>query len=528
MPCYSSAQFYKDWRYGIDKDFIDANGEPVKYAPDGFRTWGSERYKLPFPKVPKEVSVNCDCSLIAIAVENDIYIYDTVKFEQVLVCKGHVFKIESLSFQPGSPKVLVSSNFDYQPLSPSEEPTIILWYLDEMQEHQMVESSVVASIASQATDGVEDNLMMASPRIEISAEERMSLTSAIEPVIEGISRRHAAANLRKICGRFTSSSKSQIFSPSGNYLIYMPGKHPRSNDCDKWDVRIYSMSTHEDLFTLGPLNGHTDTIMWTGYSPDETMIATVAWDQSMRIWDATNGQEKYKFATDSQNWTGSFSPNSKRFAGTCGDGTLYVYSLEDGSTLVKQNWHSSWKRALDWAPDSNVLAVGEGDGPKPGWFILYDVDRKEIKQERIFGTEAWRLKAKRKRSFGPFLEVSAIKFVDGGRKVVVLTCGDGGIETYDLESWEKWRFARPGIDPPFDEEPEEKEEDEEKKSTEEFVSMKQPKQRAVEMDFDNPLIHGGYRMTVWEDKKKGTIFYASMDGDAVRIWDIPMTKEDGA
>jgi hypothetical protein len=32
-------------------------------------------------------------------------------------------------------------------------------------------------------------------------------------------------------------------------------------------------------------------------------------------------------------------------------------------------------------------------------------------------------------------------------------------------------------------------------------------------------------MAVWEDQKKGTIFYASMDGDAVRIWDEPMTKD---
>ena len=471
MSCYSSAQFRTDWRYAIDKDFADANGERVKYAPDGFRTWGSERYKLPFPKAPDEVSVNCDCSLIAIAVGNDIYLYDTVKFEQVLVCKGHVSRIDSLSFQPGNPKVLVSSSFDYQSCSPSEEPTIILWYLDEMQKHEMVESSVIASIASQATDGVVDNLMVASPRIELSAEEGMSLTSAVEPLIERIIKRHIAANLRNICGRLETSFQSQIFSPSGKYLIYMPGQHPMANGCGRWDVRIYSMSTHEDLFTLGPLNGHTDAIMWTGYSPDETMIATVAWDQSMRIWDATNGQEKYKFATDGQNWTGSFSPNSKRFAGTCGDGTLYVYSLKDGSTLVKQKWHSCWMRALDWAPDSNVLAVGEEHGPKPGGFILYDVDSKEIKQERILSTEAWRLKAKLKHAFGASLAVCRVRFVDGGRKVVVLTSGDGGIETYDLESWEKWRFARPGIDPPFDEEPEEKEEDEEKKSTGQIVSM---------------------------------------------------------
>jgi WD40 repeat protein len=394
----------------------------------------------------------------------------------------------------------------------------------------MVDSSVIASIASQATDDVVDNLMMASPRIELSAEEGMSLTSAIEPIIERIIKKHTAANLRKICGRLATSFQSQPISPSGKYLIYMPGQHPRSNGCDKWEVRIYSMSTHEDLFTLGPLNGHTDAIMWTGYSPDETMIATVAWDKSMRIWDATTGQEKYKFATDGQNWTGCFSPNSKRFAGTCGDGTLYVYSLEDGSTLFKQNWRSSWLRALDWAPDSNVLAVGgEGYEWKPGGLILYDVDSKEIRQERILSTEAMRLEPEEKKHVGgKWLEPYAVKFVDGGRKVVVLTSGDGGIETYDLESWEKWRFARPGIDPPFDDEPEEKEEDEENESTQELVSKKQPKERAVGTDFDNPLAHGGYKMAVWEDKKKGTIFYASMDGDAVRIWDIPMTKDNGA
>jgi WD40 repeat protein len=73
-------------------------------------------------------------------------------------------------------------------------------------------------------------------------------------------------------------------------LIYMPGRSPgaNGNGSDRWDVRIYSMSTHEDPFTLGPLKGHTDAIMWTGYSPDGTMIATVAWDQDQ--WAELDGR----------------------------------------------------------------------------------------------------------------------------------------------------------------------------------------------------------------------------------------------
>lgn len=113
-------------------------------------------------------------------------------------------------------------------------------------------------------------------------------------------------------------------------MIYMPGKPPRSNDADRWDVKINSMATHEDVLAL---IRHTDAVMWTGYNPDETMTATVAWDQTTRIWDARCGHQKYKFDTNGQNWTGGFSSGSKRFAGTCGDGTFYVYSLDDGATL---------------------------------------------------------------------------------------------------------------------------------------------------------------------------------------------------
>lgn len=518
MPSYSSAQFYKDWRYAIEKDFTNPAGEQVKYAPDGFRPWGNERHKLPFSKAPEGATVNSDCSLIAIAVEDNIYIYDTVNFAEIVVCKGHISKVDALAFQPGNPKTLVSSAQNNYGGSAPAEPTIIIWDLDKEQANPLMEARVITSIATQAAETVAENLLMAQPRLELSEEEERSITSAIEPIISRIVRTHAIANQRTINGRLSTSFQAEILSPSGSRLIYMPGRRPRSNDVDRWDVKIYDMTTNEDVFTL---KGHTDALMWTGYSPDETMIATVAWDQSMRIWDSTTGEQKYKFSTSGQNWTGAFSPDSQRFAGTCGDGTFYAYSLTDGATLVKHKAGSSWMRALDWSTDSNLLAIGERRSNKAGTFILYDVDKNEVLQERILSTEACKVGPEYKSFMGSYLECYKVKFVDGGRKVTVLTSGDGGIETYDLEAWEKWRFARPGIDPPFDEEPERGAEEE----TEETVENETQKKRAINMDFDNPLVHGGYHMTVWEDHKRETIFFASMDGDAVRIWDIPMTKE---
>ncbi|KAN0095085.1 WD40 repeat-like protein [Hyaloscypha variabilis] len=516
MPRYSSAQFYKDWRYCVEKDFTNPDGEQVKYATDGFRTWGSELRKLPFPTAPENASVNADCSLIAIAVSDNIYVYDTVNFAEVLVLKGHISRIDNLAFQPHNPKILVSSAQNNYGGSVPTEPTIIIWDLDKQQEHPIMEDSVISSIASQATDSIAENFLMAHTRIELSATEEKSLTSAIEPVISQIVRTHAMSNQRTINGRLSTSFQAEVFSPSGSHLIYMPSQRPRSNHVDRWDVKIYSMATHEDLLTL---RGHTDALMWTGYSPDGTMISTVAWDQSMRIWDAASGEQKFVFETTGQNWTGGFSPDSKRFAGTCGDGTFYVYSLSDGTTILKQKAGHSWMRALDWAPDSNILAIGEGHGAKPGRFALFDVDEKKVVQERVLSTEACRVPREYKSFIGSSLECQAIKFVDGGRKVLVLTSGDGGIETYDLQTWEKWRFARPNIDPPFDDEPEDEVEEEEEK-----VEKGKKRERPFDDNFNNPLIHGGYHMAVWEDHKKGSIFYASLDGDSVRIWDVPMTK----
>jgi WD40 repeat protein len=517
MPTYSSEQFYKDWRYSVEKDFTNPSGKPVKYAHGGLRTWGSEHYRIPFTKRPARASVNCDGSLIAIAVEDDIYIHDTVDFSQVIICKGHVSNIDAVAFQPGNPKVLASSAQNDYAGSPPADPTIILWDLDEQQVYPMMEPSTILSIANQATETVVKSLLHAQPRLELSTAEEKSLTSAIEPVISRIVRTHSVANQRSLYGRLQKSFQSEVFGPSGAYLIYLPGRRPRSNGSDVWDVQIYSMSTHKDIFTL---TGHTDALMWTGYSPDESMIGTVAWDKTMRIWDSANGQQKYKFDTTGQNWTGGFSPDSKKFAGTCGDGSFYIYSLSDGAMLVhhRADSRSSWMRALSWLPDSKIVAVGEGHGSVAGRFFLYDVERKEVTQERILSTEACPVTPEIRRFMGSYLECKTIRSVDGGRKVVVLTSGDGGIETYDLESWEKWRFAKPGVDPEFREGIKGG-----GKMTEE--EMDKGQQKKIE---ENVLVHGAYSMTVWEDQARAKVWLASMDGDAVRIWHVPMTKVNGS
>jgi WD40 repeat protein len=491
MPTYSSAQFYEDWRYCVEKDFTNPSGEPVKYAQDGLRTWGSEWRKLSFSKCPTHAAVNCDASLIAISVEDDIHVHATTDFSQVLILKGHVSQIDGLAFQPRKPKILVSSAQNHRGGSVPAEPTIIIWDLDKQGSYPSIDDSVISDIASKATQTISLNLLETQHQLELSATESESLTSEIEPLISRIIKTHSISNNRTIHGRLGTSFQSEVFSPSGSHMIYLPANRPRSNSNAIWDIKIYSMATHEDILTL---SGHYDAIIWTGYSPNERLIGTVAWDKSMRIWDAATGQQKYKFNTTQQNWTGGFSPNSQMFAGTCGNGTFYVYSMNDGSTLVEEKLERgySWTRALSWSADNKTLAMGTGK------FFLYGVEKKAFTQERILSKDKSKMADELKRFGSVDLECVGVRFVDGGRKVVVQTSGDCGIETYDLETWEKWRFARPGVDEELGGE--------------------------ISKDSDGTLVRGGYEMTVWEYHKRGKILIANMYSNAMRIWDVPMSK----
>jgi WD40 repeat protein len=202
--------------------------------------------------------------------------------------------------------------------------------LDEQQAHPMIEASVSSNIAREATETVAKSLLQAQPRVELSSVEKESLTSAIEPLLSRIVRTHNVADQKTLYGRLQESFQSEIFSPSGAYLIYLPGLRPRSGFIynDAWDIKIYLMTTNEDILTL---SGHTDALTWTGFSVDESMIRTISWDKSMRIWDPATGHQKYKFNTGGQNWTGGFSPDSQKFAGTCADGCYYIYSMSDVS-----------------------------------------------------------------------------------------------------------------------------------------------------------------------------------------------------
>lgn len=125
-------------------------------------------------------------------------------------------------------------------------------------------------------------------------------------------------------------------------------------------------------------------------------------------------------------------------AGTSGQGQPWVWDVVDGLDVATEQVSPArrWCRHLDWSPDGTMLVVG---GKGLGRVILFHLKSRSITQERVLSPE--KSPEKLRLVAGLFLEVTKVRFLDGGRKIAwKCACGDG-LEVYDFRDNRKWRFA---------------------------------------------------------------------------------------
>ena len=434
MPTFSSDQFHKEWVYAIKQDFRSAEGTPAIYASGAPFYWDSERAKIQPGPVIECVSLNSDATLLAVTVAHDIHVYETEGWSLQQVLRGHTSVVSVVAFQPGDPNKLVSCAMKCRM---SEEPTIMLWDLDNPQQrHPLETEAAVHALGGRAVASIVTGLEDSQSKWTLNDTEKATLLDDIQHSITKLNVKYPVRDVYHLSGRLLEHFQSQVFSRDGSSMIYLPGPSPKSNSVDDWDICVWDTAKREVRLRL---KGHTDAIMWTGFSPQNTLLGTVSWDKTMRIWNAASGALIHMFTTKTQNWTGDFSPDSHYFAGTCGNGDVYIWDLETGAEVVLYHFSSRsghWCRALDWSPNGTFLAIG---GQPLGRIVVFDVQAKKVVQERLLSTEA--SPEEHRRLMRGFLEAHALKFLPGGRKIAYQTTADEGLEVYDFVDNRKWRFA---------------------------------------------------------------------------------------
>ncbi len=121
-------------------------------------------------------------------------------------------------------------------------------------------------------------------------------------------------------------------------------------------------------------SAHTGWVKTVAWSPNGARLASGSWDNTVRLWNATDGRFVYVHA-DHGSWINavSWSPNSTRIASASNDGTVHVWDANTGHevftkrTFFTYEGHRDDVRAVAWSPDGTRVASGGNDTTVQIW-----------------------------------------------------------------------------------------------------------------------------------------------------------------
>jgi WD40 repeat protein len=163
------------------------------------------------------------------------------------------------------------------------------------------------------------------------------------------------------------------FSPDGRQIVSAAGKNYR-DEYTLWTVSEQRPITDDDY----------SSVTAAAFSPKGDRIATGAWDNQLRLWDARGAQEM-EFSLGAAGGdlilSLAFSPDGKQIITgsrpggiNSGSPTVRIWSAKDGTeALTLQGAPSLHCASVAFSPRGDQIAAGCWDGRAgKGWFHLWD------------------------------------------------------------------------------------------------------------------------------------------------------------
>lgn len=156
----------------------------------------------------------------------------------------------------------------------------------------------------------------------------------------------------------TKEVTSVAWSPNGHQLV--------SGSADN-TIIVWDATNGQPLRTL---KGHTGSVTSVAWSPNGQQLASGSDDYTIIVWDATSGQPLKTLKNQAGRVTSvAWSPNGQQLASGLWDKTIIVWEATSGQPLKTLKGHADRVTSVAWSPDGRELASGSDDHT----IIVWDV-----------------------------------------------------------------------------------------------------------------------------------------------------------